>query len=74
MMDDRELALIAAFRLHEVASRLSVLSRVARSPQLRDALLLLSTQLSEREREIAGFGDLLGTEIDTDSSGRRHVS
>jgi hypothetical protein len=56
MMDDRELAMIAAFRLHEVASRLNVLSRVARSSRLKEALLILSEQLSSREREMTDIG------------------
>jgi hypothetical protein len=62
MMDDRELAMIAAFRLHEVASRLSVLSRVARSDQLKQSLKELSEQLSERERQMIELGQSLPRE------------
>ena len=62
-MDDRELAMIAAFRLHEVASRLNVLSRVARSPRLKEALLLLSDQLSGREREMTDLGQALPNDV-----------
>jgi hypothetical protein len=59
MIDDRELALIAAFRLHEVASRLSVLSRVARWPALREMLQGLSQQLAEQERSLSGIAQAL---------------
>lgn len=68
MMDDRELAMIAAFRLHEVASRLNVLSRVARTPQLKEALLLLSEQLAEREREMTDLGQAISPDIRTPRS------
>lgn len=46
-MDDRELALIAVFRLQEVAGRLGVLSRVATSCEVRNRLLQLSEELAE---------------------------
>lgn len=59
MIDDRELALIAAFRLHEVASRLHVLSRVARWPALRDMLKELSEQLAEQERNLSGIAQAM---------------
>lgn len=55
-MDDRELTLIAAFRLHEVAGRLNVLARVARSPELRGALLELSQGLADQERILSELG------------------
>lgn len=53
MMDDREISLIAAFRLHEVSSRLNVLARVTRSAKLRQTLLDLSAQLAEDERMLS---------------------
>ena len=56
MMDDHELAMIAAFRLHEVASRLNVLSRVAHSAQLKEALQVLSEQLASSERTMTDIG------------------
>lgn len=59
MMDDRELTLIAAFRLHEVAGRLNVLARVARSPQLRETLLELSRELADHERLLSELGSTL---------------
>lgn len=53
MMQDREISMIATFRLQEVAGRLSILARVTRSSALRQLLLDLSRQLAEQERAIA---------------------
>ena len=66
MIDDRELALIAAFRLHEVASRLHVLSRVARWPALRDMLQELSGQLADHERNLSGIAQAIPPETRPD--------
>lgn len=63
MMDDRELAMIAAFRLHEVASRLNVLSRVAQSVQLKEALQVLSEQLSSSERMMTDIGQAVAHNV-----------
>ncbi len=63
MMDDREIALIAAFRLHEVGSRLDVLARVARSPELRETLATLAEQLASHERSVSGLAPTLPNQI-----------
>ena len=53
MMDDREISLIAAFRVHEVSSRLNILARVTHSDELRDLLMDLSRNLVDQERRLA---------------------
>ena len=62
MMDDRELALIAVFRLHEVASRLNVLARVSHAPKLKEALLELSARLADGERLMSELRATLPTD------------
>jgi hypothetical protein len=62
MMDDREISLIAAFRLHEVASRLSVLARVARSPELREALTDAANLLADYDRRMSDLAAALPVE------------
>ena len=58
-MDDRELALIAVFRLHEVADRLGVLARVAGSTKLKALLQELSQKLAEQERSLSEVAETL---------------
>jgi hypothetical protein len=74
VIDDRELALIAAFRLHEVASRLSVLSRVSRSPRLKDVLQTLSEQLAEHERSLSSLAQAMPVEDRRGERDRRRAS
>lgn len=62
MMDDREIGLIAAFRLHEVAGRLSVLARVARSSELRETLAAVAADLADREQKISALARQLPAE------------
>jgi hypothetical protein len=74
MIDDGEIALIAAFRLHEVGSRLDVLARVARSAELRQTLAGLAEQIAIHEQQVADVAATLPDHTRASEGRTRHES